>query len=77
MDGFNYCERHQRAFELMRIAGMPGWWMFECPQCRQEGRYATYATTSTTINPLDPSLFSDHVIKIKTSLKVEKETKYE
>lgn len=46
MDG--YCERHQRAFELVRI---PGSWTFECPQCRQEGRYVVYDTTSTEIDP--------------------------
>ncbi len=56
MDG--YCERHQRAFELVRI---PGSWTFECPQCRQEGRYKTWATTSAEMNPVDQWLASDRV----------------
>ena len=56
MDG--YCERHQRAFELVRI---PGSWTFECPQCRQEGRYTTWATTSVEMRPEDQWLATDRV----------------
>lgn len=58
MNDLGYCERHQRAFEIKRI---PGSWVYECPKCREEGRYDTYATTSVSLNPGDQWLFSDHV----------------
>ena len=43
-----YCERHNRAFEFRRI---PGDWVYECPECRAEGRYDTFATTCTKMLP--------------------------
>lgn len=58
MNDLGYCEIHRRAFELVRI---PGSWTFECPQCRQEGRYTTWATTSVEMNPVDQWLVSDRV----------------
>lgn len=58
MNDLGYCERHQRAFELVRS---PCSWTFECPQCRQEGRYVTYATTSVPMNPANQWLFSNQV----------------
>lgn len=65
MNDLDYCEIHQRAFEIRRI---PGSWVYECPQCRQEGRYDTYATTSVSMNPVDQWLFSDHVDPEKGSM---------
>lgn len=47
MDG--YCERHQRAFEIKRV---PGSWTYECPECRQEGRYDMYMTNHTEMLPI-------------------------
>jgi hypothetical protein len=57
MDNLGYCERHSCAFEIRRI---PGSWVYECPQCRAEGRYDTYATTSVPMTPVDQWLVSDH-----------------
>lgn len=50
METLEYCEKHQRAYEIKRI---PGSWVYECPECRAEGAYDTYATTSTKMTPVD------------------------
>ena len=44
----DYCERHHRAFEICRTAGG---WAYECPQCRDEGRYDTFATSCFEMLP--------------------------
>lgn len=53
-----YCERHQCAFEIKRI---PGSWVYECPQCRREGRYDTVATTNTQMTAVEEWCVSDRV----------------
>lgn len=74
MDGLNYCERHQRAFELMRVADS---WIFICPQCMWEGRCVTWSSTSVPMNFMGQSLFSDHTNPNKNILEGRKETKHE
>ena len=44
----DYCERHHRAYEIRRTAGG---WTYECPKCRDEGRYDTFATSCVEMLP--------------------------
>lgn len=57
-----YCDLHHMAFEIKRI---PGSWVYECPQCRAEGRYNTIATAHTETIPPEQWILSDHTINKK------------
>lgn len=62
MSNIGYCDLHHRAFEIKRI---PGSWVYECPQCRAEGKYDTIATTSVKPVPPEQWILSDHIIHTK------------
>ena len=62
MSNIGYCDLHHRAFEIKRI---PGSWVYECPQCRAEGKYDTIATTSVKPIPQEQWILSDHIIHKK------------
>ena len=43
-----YCERHNRLYDIRCVNGQ---WVYECPQCRAEGRYDVYMTSQTEMLP--------------------------
>jgi hypothetical protein len=56
-----YCERHKQAYEIKRL---PGGWVYECSECRKEGRYDTNATTTAKMNPADEWLAGNCCVRI-------------